>query len=71
MITSVDTAYSAEYKNVTVTIQVADLADYAIQCFRLSGEGADTIKEGDTITVKGNLSTYDGKVQIAKGTLVK
>ena len=71
VITSVDTAYSAEYKNVTVTIQVADLADYAIQCFRLSGEGADTIKEGDTITVKGNLSTYDGKVQIAKGTLVK
>ena len=71
VITSVDTAYSAEYKNVTVTIQVADLADYAIQCFRLSGEGADTIKEGDTITVKGNLSTYDGKVQIAKGVLVK
>ena len=71
VITSVDTAYSAEYKNVTVTIQVAGLADYAIQCFRLSGEGADTIKEGDTITVKGNLSTYDGKVQIAKGVLVK
>jgi DNA/RNA endonuclease YhcR with UshA esterase domain len=71
VITSVDTAYSAEYKNVTVTIQVADLADYAIQCFRLSGEGADTIKVGDTITVKGNLSTYDGKVQLAKGTIVK
>ena len=71
VITSVDTAYSAEYKNVTVTIQVADLADYAIQCFRLSGEGADTIKEGDTITVKGNLSTYNDKVQLAKGAIVK
>jgi len=68
---SVDTAYSAEYKNVTVTIQVADLADYAIQCFRLSGEGADKLAVGDTVTVKGALSTYDGKVQVAKGTIVK
>ena len=58
VITKVDTAYSTQYKNVTVTIQVGDMADKPIQCFRLKGEGADVIKVGDTITVTGQLMNY-------------
>lgn len=65
-ITSIDTEYSADYKNVTVTI---DVEGKAFQCFRLKGDGADTIKVGDTITVEGPVSAYKGKVQVNQGDL--
>ncbi len=61
VITEVNSAYSEKYGNVTVTIVVAGLDDYKIECFRLKGEGADTIAVGDTITVTGNLKDYNGK----------
>ena len=44
VVTSIDTAWSDEYQNITVTIQVGDLADQKIQCFRLTGEGAKDLK---------------------------
>ncbi len=66
VITSIDTEYSADYGNVTVTIEVEGKS---FQCFRLSGEGADTIKVGDTIKVDGPVTAYKGKVQVNKGTL--
>ncbi len=67
VITSVDTAYSADYKNVTVTIAVAGLTDYPIQCFRLKGDGADTIGVGDKITVTGILKNYKGTIEFDAG----
>ncbi len=66
VITSVDTEYSADYGNVTVTIEVEGKA---FQCFRLKGEGADTIKVGDNITVEGPISIYNEKIQVNQGTL--
>lgn len=67
VITSVDTAYSADYKNVTVTIVVGGLTDYPIQCFRLKGDGADTIGVGDKITVTGILKNYKGTIEFDSG----
>ena len=67
VIVSVDTPYSADYKNVTVTIQVGTLVDMPIMCYRLAGEGADTIKMGDTITVTGSLTNYNGTIEFAQG----
>ncbi len=64
---SVDTAYSADYKNVTVTIVVEGKEDKPIECFRMKGEGADVVKEGDTITVTGTIKNYvnsEGKSKI-------
>ena len=58
VITKVDTAYDASYKNVTVTIVVAGAEDMPIKCFRLKGDGADQIGEGDTITVSGYITNY-------------
>ena len=66
VITSIDTEYSADYGNVTVTIEVEGKA---FQCFRLKGEGADTIKVGDNITVEGPISIYNEKIQVNQGTL--
>ena len=63
VITKVDTAYSAQYKNVTVTIQVGNMKDKLIKCYRMAGTGADVIGVGDTITVTGTLINYEGTVQ--------
>ena len=66
-IISIDSAYSEQYGNVTVTIVVGDMTDKPIQCFRLKGEGADAIKAGDTITVTGVIKNYNGKIEFDAG----
>ncbi len=58
VITSVDTAYSERYGNVTVTIVVGDLTDKPVMCYRIKGEGADIIDVGYTITVTGELTNF-------------
>ncbi len=72
VITNVDTAYDSGYKNVTVTMKVNEVTgdNTTIQCFRLSGTGADLIDVGYTITVTGSISKYsNGKVQFTSATL--
>ena len=66
VITKVNSAYDPGYGNVTVTIVVDGMTDYPIECFRLKGDGADKIKKGDTITVKGELLKYDNKTDEGK-----
>ncbi|MBQ6884635.1 MAG: hypothetical protein IJN56_02740 [Clostridia bacterium] len=70
-IKSIDTPYSDQYKNVTVTIVVEGHDDKPIKCFRLSGEGADTLTEGDKITVTGTIVNYQGTIEFDAGCVVK
>ena len=43
-----------------------------IQCYRLTGEGADKLAEGDVITVSGVIKNYKGTIEFDKGcTFVK
>ncbi len=63
MITKINTAFDAQYNNITVTIIIAGREDKPIECYRLKGTGADTIKVGDTITVTGTIKNYYGKVE--------
>ncbi len=66
-ISEINTAYSADYGNITVTIKVGDKA---IQCFRLVG--GEDLKVGDKITVTGVLKNYKGTVEFdAKCTYTK
>ena len=67
MIVEVNTAYSAQYQNVTVTIVVEGMTDKPIECYRLKGEGADAIAVGDNITVTGKIKNYNGKVEFDSG----
>ena len=74
-ITSVDTAWSDQYKNITVTIAVEGKEDKPIQAFRLKGEGAEGLAVGDTITVTGEIINYadsseKGKVEFNSGCTV-
>ena len=66
-ITKINTPYDNGFKNVTVTIVIGDLKDNPIQCFRMKGEGADTIKENDVITVTGKLKNYNGTIEFDAG----
>ena len=69
-IVKIDTPWSEEYKNITVTIQVGDLADQTIQCYRLSGEGCATLAVGDKITVEGIIKNYKGTIEFDKGCVL-
>jgi len=69
-IVAIPTAYSDEYKNITVNIQVGGLKDQLIQCYRLSGEGADSLKEGDEIAVAGTIKNYKGTIEFDKGCIL-
>ena len=70
IIKDIPTAYSAQYGNVTVNIQVMALADNIIQCYRLSGDGCESLKVGDMITVEGKIKNYKGTIEFDKPVLV-
>ncbi|MBR2484760.1 MAG: OB-fold nucleic acid binding domain-containing protein, partial [Clostridia bacterium] len=68
VITSVDTEFSTQYNNVTVTITVDGTEkDLTIKCFRMKGEGADKIGVGDTITVSGAIKRYGTTLEFDEG----
>ena len=70
VITEVKDAYSSQYKNVTVVIQVGNMSDKLITCYRIKGTGADQIGVGDTITVKGVIKNYKGTVEFDAGSVI-
>ena len=63
-IVSIPSAYSEQYGNITVNLQVGGLDDLIIQCYRLSGGSELAI--GDTITVSGNIKNYKGTIEFDK-----
>ena len=70
VITAIPTAYSEQYGNITVNIQIGGMTDNIIQCFRLSGDGVATLAIGDEITVTGTIKNYKGTIEFNKPTLV-
>ncbi len=62
VIQSIDTEYSSQYGNITVTILVNG-TEKTIQCYRLTGDNAADLMVGDTITVTGPIKNYNGTVQ--------
>ena len=66
-VASIDSEWSEEYGNITVTITVAGKEEQPIQCYRLAGEGAETLAEGSVITVTGTLKNYKGTIEFDAG----
>ena len=62
----IPTAYSEQYGNITVDIQIGDLTEQPIQCYRLCGAGVEALKVGDVITVEGILKNYKGTIEFDK-----
>ena len=67
VITDIESAWSEQYKNISVWMQIGDMSDKLILAFRVAGDGASTLKKGDTITVTGTLTNYQGKIEFAQG----
>jgi len=63
VITKIDTPYSADYKNITVIMVVNGVEDKPIMCYRLQGEGCETLAVGDYITVTGTIKNYKGTIE--------
>ncbi|MBP5163510.1 MAG: hypothetical protein ILP16_11130, partial [Spirochaetales bacterium] len=63
-VVAIPSAYSEQYGNITVNIQVGGLDDLIIQCYRLKG-GAD-LAIGDEITVCGVIKNYKGTIEFDK-----
>ncbi len=66
-IISIDSEWSEQYGNITVTIAVEGKEDKPIQAFRLKGNGADKLAVGDVITVTGVLKNYNGTIEFDAG----
>ena len=64
VITEVKTAWSDDYKNITVIIEVEGKT---IECFCLKGDDASALVVGDTITVTGILKNFSGTVEFDSG----
>lgn len=67
VIGKIDDAYSEKFGNITVTIVIDNRVNQPIQCFRLKGEGCDTLAVGDKITVTGNIVNYNGTIEFNSG----
>lgn len=66
-VTCVNSPYDAYYENITVTIAVPGREDKPIVCYRLQGDGAETLSEGALIRVCGYLLNYRGTVEFEQG----
>ena len=59
VVTKIEEKYSDQYKNVTLRISVQGTnGTHEITCYRMKGDDAATVAEGDTITVTGVLKRY-------------
>ncbi len=67
VVKTIDTPFSTEYNNITVTIVVEGHDDKPVMCYRLEGENADKIEVGDTITVTGSFKNYKGTYEFNQG----
>ena len=67
VVKSIRIPYDSGYKNITVIIQVGNLAEMPIDCYRLKGEGIDKLAPGDTVTVMGTLKNHEGSIQFNAG----
>ncbi len=69
-IVSIDSEWSEQYGNITVTIAVEGKEDKPIQCFRLKGDGAATLAVGNTIKVTGVLKNFNGTIEFDAGCIL-
>ncbi len=64
-IITIDTPYSADYGNITVTIEIEGKEDKPIMCYRL--KGGEELAVGDTISVTGYIKNYSGTIEFNSG----
>ncbi|MBO4871818.1 MAG: hypothetical protein J5496_00175, partial [Lachnospiraceae bacterium] len=66
VITKINTPYSDQFKNITVTIKVNG-TERTIQCYRMKDDNSNPLTKGDEIQVTGNIKNYNGTVEFDAG----
>lgn len=66
-ITSIDKAWSEDYQNITLIMKVTSAGNRSVRCYSLVGEGTESLKIGDEITVTGILQRYGNIVEFDSG----
>lgn len=67
VVSEIKYAYSEQFSNISFYVNVDGTSVY---CYRVTGEGMDTLAVGDTVKVEGYLSAYDGTAQFDKTATV-
>ncbi len=72
---SIDSIYTEDYQNITVTIEIEGAEDKPIKCYRMKGtaetvELLPDVKVGNIITVTGILKNYQGTIEFDTGCLM-
>ena len=67
-ITKIDTPSNGSY--ICLTFAVPGRENYPIYCYKLQGDGIDSLQVGDTITVYGKIKNYQGMVEFDKNCLL-
>ena len=66
VITSIKTAYSSHYGNISVNMAVSGYENMPLLCYRLQGSGVEDLIVGDTITVTGRIMNYKGTIEFCE-----
>ena len=66
VITSIKTAYSSSYGNISVNMAVSGYESQPLLCYRLQGSGVEDLIVGDTITVTGRIMNYKGTIEFCE-----
>ena len=69
IITSVAKGYSSS-RGINLYISVNEPQHRTLYCYQLNGNGASLIGVGDTITVSGTITNYNGTIEFNKGCTV-
>ncbi len=67
-VVSIDSAYNAQFKNISVVIEVAGKE---LLCYRMVGNDVDKVVGGDTITVSGTIKNYNGTIEFDTGCTLR
>ena len=59
-------AYTTQYKNVSFYLKDSS---GSILCFRVKGDAASSVSEGDTITLTGSIQNYNGTIEFVQATI--
>lgn len=66
-IVSIDKAWSEDYQNITLIMKVEAAGNRSVRCYGLTGDGTESLKIGDVITVTGILQRYGSIVEFDSG----
>jgi len=67
-VTQITTPYNPEYYNISVVMVVDGFENMPMLCYRLKGDGVADIAVGDTITVTGMITNYNGTIEFNSGS---